>query len=122
MQIELAILLGICLYGATQAAFSSSFADLQQIHRNFSETAYLFAASVLGLHATSGFGSWSLKGTVVYAIGRALYVLFSVPPLRPYRKWTWATSIAGIVGCLAELARSTQVHAFLYEICSWCRL
>jgi uncharacterized MAPEG superfamily protein len=107
MQIEIAILLGVCVYGAAQALLTGSFASLLQIHRNFSETSFLFAASVLGLSAVNGFGPWSLKGAAAYAAGRTLYVLFSVAPLRTYRKWAWAASIAGIVGCLAELARAT---------------
>ncbi len=107
MQIEVAVLLGACCYGAVQALLMGSFAGLWEIHRNFSETSYVFAVSVLGLSSINGFGPWSLKGAAVYAAGRALYALLSVAPLRAYRKWAWAASIAGILGCLAELVRAT---------------
>ena len=109
MQIEVTILLGVCCYGAVQALLMGSFAGVLQIHRNFSETSYLFAVSVLGLSFINGFGPWSLKGAAAYAAGRALYVLLSVAPLRPYRKWAWATSIAGIAGCIAELVRAVDL-------------
>ena len=95
--------------GALQALLAVPLVGLHQIHRNFSETSFLFATSVLALSILNGFGPWSLKGAIVYAAGRTLYLLFSIAPLRPYRKWAWAISIAGIVGCLAELARATMI-------------
>ncbi|MGD9800206.1 MAG: MAPEG family protein [Parvularculaceae bacterium] len=106
MGIELLILLGMCVYGAVQALLTGVGATIQQIHRNFSETFFLFGASVLTLEFLNGFGPWSLKGAAAYAVGRALYLAMSVKPMRPLRRWAWAVSIAGIVGCLAELARA----------------
>ncbi|MGE0046263.1 MAG: MAPEG family protein, partial [Hyphomonadaceae bacterium] len=78
----------------------------QQIHRNFSETFYLFGAGVLALQMLDGFGAWSLKGAIAYAAGRALYLLLSLKPTRGFRKWAWATSLAGIVGIWAEVVRT----------------
>jgi len=104
MSFELWILFGICVYGALQALATWPLESMRQIHRNFSETFYLFAVCVVVLHWLSGFGPWSQKGAAVYAAGRFLYLIFSVPQLRPLRRWMWATSIAGIVGCVAELA------------------
>lgn len=105
MPVELQILLGVCGYGAIQALATGPIEPMRQIHRNFSETFYLFAICILLLHALNGFGNWSLKGAVVYAAGRALYLVFSIQQLRPVRKWAWAVSIAGIVGCMGEVAR-----------------
>lgn len=106
MGIELLMLLGMCTYGAVQAFLTGVGAVVQQIHRNFSETFFLFGASVLALEFLDGFGPWSLKGAAAYAIGRTAYLAMSVNPMRPLRKWSWAVSIAGIVGCIAELARA----------------
>jgi uncharacterized MAPEG superfamily protein len=106
MPIELSVLLGVCVYGAIQALLTGPVPALQQIHRNFSETFYLFAVCVLALHALDAFGAWSQKGAIVYAVGRALYLIVSAPPLRVVRKWAWAISLAGIVGCAAEVLRA----------------
>ena len=106
MAVETTILLGVCLYGAAQALLTQGRETLQQIHRNFSETFYLFGAGTVALAMLNGFGPWSLKGAMAYAAGRALYLILSAKPLRSLRKWGWAISIAGIVGVLAELARS----------------
>lgn len=106
MGIELLILLGMCIYGAAQALLTGVGAVVQQVHRNFSETFFLFGASVLALELLDGFGPWSMKGAAAYAVGRALYLAMSVSPMRPLRRWAWAASIAGIVGCIAELARA----------------
>lgn len=106
MAIEMLILLGAGAYGAAQALLSGPVSDLQQIHRNFSETFPLFAASVVALSMMNGFGPWSVKGAVAYAAGRMLYLVLSVEPTRSLRKWAWAVSIAGIAGCLAELVRA----------------
>ncbi|MGD9967566.1 MAG: MAPEG family protein [Hyphomonadaceae bacterium] len=106
MNVEIAILFGACVYGAAQASVSQRNETLQQIHRNYSETSYLFAAATLALLLLNGFGPWSLKGALVYAAGRALYLILSVKPLRSLRKWGWAVSIAGIVGVLGELVRN----------------
>ncbi len=106
MVVEIAILLGACVYGAVQAPLGQFSETLQQIHRNFSETFYLFAAGVIALAMLEGFGPWSLKGAVVYAAGRGSYLILSVKPLRGLRRWGWAASIAGVVGVLAELART----------------
>lgn len=105
MIVEITILLGVCLYGAVQATLTLRSETLQQIHRNFSETFYLFGAGTLALVLLNGFGPWSFKGAIAYASGRALYLVLSVKPLRALRKWAWAASIAGIVGVLGELAR-----------------
>ncbi len=105
MSVELLILLGVCGYGAIQALATGPIEPMRQIHRNFSETFYLFAICILLLHALNAFGNWSLKGAVVYAAGRALYLVFSIQQLRPARRWAWAVSIAGVVGCMGELAR-----------------
>jgi uncharacterized MAPEG superfamily protein len=105
MSFELWILLGMCVYGSLQALVTGPVEPVRQIHRNFSETFYLFAACVVALHWLGGFGPWSQKGAAVYSAGRFLYLIFSVPQLRPFRRWTWAVSIAGIVGCVAELVR-----------------
>lgn len=110
MNIEIAILLGACVYGAAQALMTQRSETLQQIHRNFSETFYLFGAGVLALALLDGFGPWSFKGALAYASGRALYLVLSVKPLRALRKWAWAASIAGIVGVVGELARSLVGH------------
>ncbi|NJM35125.1 MAG: hypothetical protein HC850_10930 [Rhodomicrobium sp.] len=106
MGIELSILLCMCVYGAAQALLTGFGAGVQQIHRNFSETFFLFGASVLSLEFLDGFGPWSLKGAAAYAVGRALYLAMSWKPMRPLRRWAWAVSIAGIVGSIAELART----------------
>ena len=106
MGVETTILLGACLYGAVQAALTQRSETLQQIHRNFSETFYLFGAGTIALAMLHGFGPWSFKGAIAYAGGRALYLLLSMKPLRAWRKWGWAVSIAGIAGVLAELART----------------
>lgn len=106
MSFELWILFGLCVYGALQALATGPVEPVRQIHRNFSETFYLFAACVIALHWLGGFGPWSQKGAALYAAGRFLYLIFSVAPLRPFRRWMWALSIAGIVGCVAELVRS----------------
>lgn len=103
MTVELIVLMGACAYGAVQAFVTSRSEMLQQIHRNFSETFYLFGAGVLALQMLDGFGAWSFKGAIAYAAGRALYLLLSLKPTRGFRKWAWATSLAGIVGVWAEL-------------------
>ncbi len=111
MAIETLVLLGVCIYGATQGLLSARSETLQQVHRNFSETFYVFAASLLALAMLEGFGPWSFKGAIAYAVGRALYLLLSVKPLRGWRKWGWAISVAGIVGVLGELARTIWAMA-----------
>lgn len=111
MNLETTILLGICGYGAVQALLTERSETLQQIHRNFSETFYIFASGVLALSTLDAFGPWSLKGAVSYAAGRALYLVLSAPPLRGLRKWAWAASIAGIVGVLGELVRAALMRA-----------
>lgn len=105
MAIELQILLGISAYGALQGLIAGHFNKLQQVHRNFSETAFLFMFAVLFLSVVDGFGAWSQKGALAYAIGRGLYLSLSIESFRPFRKWAWAISIAGIVGCIGELVR-----------------
>jgi uncharacterized MAPEG superfamily protein len=111
MVIETTILLGVCLYGAVQAALAQRSETLQQVHRNFSETFYLFAAATLALVLLDAFGPWSLKGAIVYGAGRALYLVLSMKPLRGLRKWAWAASIAGIVGVIAELTKALWAMA-----------
>ncbi len=111
MGVETTILLGACLYGAAQAALTQRSETLQQIHRNFSETFYLFGAGLVSLALLDGFGPWSLKGAIFYGAGRSLYLLLSIKPLRSLRKWGWAVSIAGIVGVLAELGRVLWIMA-----------
>lgn len=111
MVAETTILLGVCLYGAAQALLTQRSETLQQIHRNFSETFYLFGAGTIALVLLNGFGPWSLKGAMAYAAGRTLYLMLSMKPLRSLRKWGWAISIAGIVGVLAELARTIWTMA-----------
>lgn len=106
MSLEIAALLGVCLYGAVQAFAAGGSATLQQVHRNFSETFYLFGAGVLALGWLGAFGPWSSKGAVTYAAGRAIYLALSIAPLRRFRKWAWAISMAGVVGVLAELIRA----------------
>lgn len=113
MVIETLVLLGVCVYGAVQGSLSTRSEAPQQIHRNFSETFYVFAAAILALAMLDGFGPWSFKGAIAYAVGRALYLFLSLKPLRAWRKWGWAVSIAGIVGVLAELARSIWAIAGL---------
>lgn len=102
------VLLGLCVYGAVQALLQGRVEALQQVHRNFSETFYLFGASVLMLSMLEGFGAWSFKGAIAYAAGRLLYLALSMKPTRPLRKWAWAISMAGIVGCLGELLRAAS--------------
>lgn len=111
MSVETTILLGMSIYGAAQALTTQRSETLQQVHRNFSETFYLFAAGVLALAMLDGFGPWSFKGAIAYAAGRTLYLLLSVKPARGLRKWGWAVSIAGIVGVLGELARTMWAMA-----------
>lgn len=103
---EMLVLLGASAYGAGQALLCGPISGLRQIHRNFSETFYVFAASVVALSMIDAFGAWSLKGAIAYAVGRASYLVFSVEPARPLRKWAWAVSVAGIVGCVAELIQA----------------
>jgi uncharacterized MAPEG superfamily protein len=106
MTTEMILLLAMSIYGAIQAMLTGRLEELRQIHRNFSETYYLFSAIILALAALDSFGGWSMQGAVVYAAGRLLYLALSIKSLRSIRKWAWATSMAGITGCAAELIRS----------------
>lgn len=108
MAIELQVLLGVCVGGTVQALLLGRVEALRQIHRNFSETFYFFGTSILLLSMLDGFGAWSFKGAIAYAAGRLSYLALSVKPTRPLRKWAWAISIAGIVGCLGELLRAAS--------------
>ena len=105
MTIELWMLVAVSIYGAGQFLLRGRIGRLAQIHRNFMETYLIVASSLLILYALDGFGEWSTKGAVVYAAGRALYLVFSFGPLLPLRKWTWAISIVGLVGCVAQLVK-----------------
>jgi uncharacterized MAPEG superfamily protein len=106
MPTETFILLIISLYGAAQAAVMGRSETLQQVHRNFSETFFLFAAGILLIPLVGTFGAWSAKGSVVYAVGRAAYLGLSWGAARQLRKWAWAASIAGITGVLADVVRN----------------
>lgn len=106
MTAEMTVLLAMSIYGALQALLTGRFEVLRQVHRNFSETYYLFSAVTLALAGLDAFGGWSMQGAVIYAAGRLLYLALSIRSLRPIRKWAWATSMAGISGCAAELIRS----------------
>lgn len=106
MTSEITVLLAMSIYGAIQALLAGRFEVLRQVHRNFSETYYLFSAIILALAGLDSFGGWSTQGAVVYAAGRLLYLALSMKSLRSIRKWAWATSMAGITGCAAELIRS----------------
>ena len=107
MPTETFILLIMSLYGAAQAAVMGRSETLQQVHRNFSETFFLFSAGILLILLVGTFGAWSAKGSVVYAAGRAAYLALSWGTARKLRKWAWAVSIAGIVGVLADVGRIT---------------
>lgn len=105
MAIELQILFGVCAYGAVQGLIAGRFKWAEQVHRNFSETVFVFVLPILCLASADGFGSWSFKGACAYAAGRGLYLLLSIRRLRPFRKWAWAISVSGIVGCIGEVLR-----------------
>ena len=107
MPTETFILLIISIYGAAQAAVMGRSETLQQVHRNFSETFFLFSAGILLIPLVGTFGVWSAKGSVVYAAGRAAYLALSWGAARKLRKWAWAASIAGIVGVLADFVGIT---------------
>jgi uncharacterized MAPEG superfamily protein len=111
MTTEMILLLAMSIYGAIQAVLTGRLDGLRQIHRNFSETYYLFSAIILALAMVGSFGGWSMQGAVAYAAGRLLYLILSVKLLRSVRKWAWAISIAGIIGCAAELIRSAVPSA-----------
>ena len=105
MTIEIWALVLTTLLGAVQFALAQQQPVFAQINRNFLETYFIVAVTILVLATLHGFGEWSTKGAVIYAAGRALYVAFSFGVLTRMRKWTWAISIVGLVGCVAELIR-----------------
>lgn len=105
MPTETFILLIISLYGAAQAALMGRSETLQQVHRNFSETFFLFSAGILLVPLVGTYGTWTAEGSLVYAVGRTAYLGLSWGAVRRLRKWAWAASIAGIVGVLADFVR-----------------
>ena len=59
-------------YGAGLPLLSSPVSGLRQIHRNFSETFYVFQARMVAPSMIGAFGAWSLKGAIAYAAGGAV--------------------------------------------------
>ena len=74
-----------------------------QVRRNFAETFPIFAGGVAALWAAGGFGEYSATGVSLYAAGRVLYLVLSVRPLRRVRKFSWALSVAGLIGLGVQL-------------------
>lgn len=100
--LEIWMIFAASILGALQAFGGAKTA---QIQRNFSETFFLFSAAILGLLFLDGFGDWSREGSVIYVAGRIFYAAVSLIGATRFRKWIWAASLAGLVGCLAQLAR-----------------
>ena len=49
------------------------------------------------------YGEYSEAGALLYAGGRAGYLLLTLRPLRGVRKYAWALSIAGLVGLVSQV-------------------
>lgn len=73
------------------------------VRRNFAETFPLFVGLVSLLWAYEAFGAYSRSGVLLYAFGRTAYLVLSLRPVRPARRYAWALSVAGLVGLLAQL-------------------
>lgn len=105
MPIELMALAAATVLGAAQFILAKRNPVFAQIQRNFLETYFIVALIIVVLAVMQGFGEWSMKGAVIYLAGRVLYVIFSFGILSRVRKWTWAVSILGLVGCAAQLLK-----------------
>lgn len=100
--LEIWMLLSASALGALQALGGAATA---QIQRNFSETHFLFSTAIVALLILDGFGDWSREGSAVYVAGRVFYAGMTLVGVTRFRKWIWAVSMAGLVGCLGQLAR-----------------
>ena len=105
MTIEIWALVLTTVLGVVQFVLARQQPVFAQIQRNFLETYFIVALTIIALAALQGFGEWSFKGALIYLVGRALYVAFSFGILTRVRKWTWAISIVGLVGCVAQLIK-----------------
>lgn len=100
--LEIWMLLAASLLGALQGLGGAKAA---QIQRNYSETFFIFGTAIVALLVLDGFGDWSREGAAVYVAGRIFYTGTTLAGATPLRKWTWAVSMVGLVGCLGQLAR-----------------
>ena len=95
-------LLAMLVFALLQVTLTSSDAA-RAARRNFEATFPVFAGSVLALAVLHGFGRYSLNGAVIYAAARLLYLAMTYVG-KPLRSYAWALSIAGLIGCVGQLA------------------
>ena len=98
--IEAHALLLSAILGAAQYAVRGGLGD--QVRRNFAETFPVFAGGIALLWIADGLGDYSGKGAALYLAGRVLYLLLSAAPVRSFRKFAWALSVAGLIGVGAQ--------------------
>jgi uncharacterized MAPEG superfamily protein len=70
---------------------------LDRALKNFLETFPLFAAALIACVAVGKLGPLTLYGSVLYVVGRALYVPVYAAGVPMVRTLVWAVSIIGIV-------------------------
>jgi uncharacterized MAPEG superfamily protein len=80
-------------------------ARLDRALKNFLETFALFAAALIACVAVGKLGPLTLYGSVVYVVGRALYVPVYAAGIPMVRTLVWAASIVGIVMVIVAFFR-----------------
>lgn len=78
-------------------------ARLLRAQANLAETLPLFAAAVLAAGVAGRFGTWTLVGSWLYAIGRLVYLPLYAAGVPVVRTLVWMVSMLGLVAVIAGL-------------------
>jgi uncharacterized MAPEG superfamily protein len=78
---------------------------LERAYRNFLETFPLYAAAVLACYLSAKLSALTLWGSVLYVVGRALYVPLYAAGVPVVRSLVWGVATAGLLMVVAALFR-----------------
>ena len=98
---ELLALMATAALGLAQLVLRGQLGT--QVRRNFAETFPAFALLVACVLMADAGGTFSARGAVLFAAGRLGYLVLSVRPLRPVRRFAWALAVAGLIGLAAQM-------------------
>ena len=100
--VELACLAFVAVLAITQGVIGGEQGVL--IRRNLAETFPLAVLLVALLSATGSYGEFSRTGALLYAAGRLAYFALTLRAVRTFRRFAWASSVAGLIGLALQLA------------------
>ena len=70
---------------------------MQRAQQNFLETFPIFVACVLTVHVTNSYGSLSLWGSILYIVGRVIYIPLYASGIPWLRSISWNVATLGLV-------------------------